>query len=393
MGRRSESIRTWHRRWEEMLVGVSGTASSNEPTNCSVEAFSPSPNKKVSVVTVIGWAGQACMFETNRVGQSKISTMNESADGAVDLYRDTMKTSSHDRFAVLRSIGEEFIYEDELRLLLKRKSAPICYVWFEPSPMMDVEQGIMKTIYVNKMVKAGFTLVWLSDELNHHSVDYWPLAVEVSRKYTMNIMAGFCWNKAPYGPQRLPAGEIFYPCMQVAAILCQKLQADIWLFSMDHRDITMLARDYCEAINRENEPAIMLHNMLPNLLEDPDFQDLRDPGRTIFMHDEEDDLNRKIWRALCPPKVATCNPCLDYIKYVLFPWFGKLEVVQKEGNADNKTYTNMEELVVDYESGSLDSTDVKRAFQKAMNRILQVTITFSKNCTQSYVVTCASITC
>ncbi|XP_051196763.2 tyrosine--tRNA ligase 1, cytoplasmic [Lolium perenne] len=173
-----------------------------------------------------------------------------------------MKTSSDDRFAVLRSIGEEFIYEDELRLLLKRKSAPICYVWFEPSPMMDVEQGIMKTIYVNKMVKAGFTvkilmadwflqrhykigtdlkkirtigyyniemwkaagmdlgrvqLVWLSDELNHHSVDYWPLAVEVSRKYTMNIMAGFCWNKAPYGPQRLPAAEIVYPCMQVAA--------------------------------------------------------------------------------------------------------------------------------------------------------------------------------
>jgi hypothetical protein len=40
------------------------------------------------------------------------------------------------------------------------------------------------------------------------------------------------------------------------------LQADIWLFSMDHRDITMLARDYCEAINRENKPAIMLHSIL-----------------------------------------------------------------------------------------------------------------------------------
>ena len=92
----------------------------------------------------------------------------------------------------------------------------------------------MKTVYVNKMVKAGFTvkilmadwflqrhykigtdlkkirtigyyniemwkaagmdldrveLVWLSGELNHHSVDYWSLAVEVSRKYTMKIMA------------------------------------------------------------------------------------------------------------------------------------------------------------------------------------------------------------
>jgi tyrosyl-tRNA synthetase len=123
-------------------------------------------------------------------------------------------------------------------------------------------------------------LVWLSDELNHHSVDYWPLAVEVSRKYTMNIMAGyllvyiihylmrialvimlacswhfqiihpscnkhycllsrFCWNKAPYGPQRLPAAEIFYPCMQVAAILCQKVGlyqygSVLYLFNKEH---------------------------------------------------------------------------------------------------------------------------------------------------------------
>jgi hypothetical protein len=50
----------------------------------------------------------------------------------------------------------------------------------------------------------------------------------------------------------------------------------------------------------------------------------------------QDDLNRKIRRAFCPPKVATCNPCFDYIKYIIFPWFGKLEVIQKEGNADYK---------------------------------------------------------
>jgi hypothetical protein len=38
-----------------------------------------------------------------------------------------------------------------------------------------------------------------------------------------------------------------------------------------------------------------------------------------------------------------------------------------------RIYTNIEELVVDYESGNLDSADVKQAFEKAMNRILQVT--------------------
>lgn len=176
---------------------------------------------------------------------------------------------------------------------------------------------------------------------------------------------------SPYGPQRLPAAEIFYPCMQVAAILSQKLQADIWLFGMDQRDIIMLARDYCEDINRETKPTIMLHNMLPNLLEDPEFQDVRDRRRTIFMQDEEDDLNTKIMWAFCPPKVAVCNPCLEYIKYVILPWFGNFEIVKKEGNGSNKTFASMEELVVDYESGALDSADVKLAFEKAINNILE----------------------
>ncbi|GJN17364.1 hypothetical protein PR202_gb04424 [Eleusine coracana subsp. coracana] len=205
--------------------------------------------------------------------------------------------NSDERFAILRSIGEECIYEDELRLLLKKKLDPICYVWFEPSPMMDIEQGIMKTRYVNELVKAGCTvkilmadwflqrhpkignnlhdirtighyniamwkaagmylekveLIWLSDELNHHGVDYWMLALDVSRKYTMKkngqvylflhysrfffkcfpfsfntqtcfFYHRYCEYMSPYGPQKLPAAEIFYPCMQLAVILCQKV--------------------------------------------------------------------------------------------------------------------------------------------------------------------------
>ncbi|KAK3147228.1 hypothetical protein QOZ80_3BG0279760 [Eleusine coracana subsp. coracana] len=179
-----------------------------------------------------------------------------------------MKMTCDERFAVLRSIGEECIYEDELCLLLKKKPNPVCYVWFEPSPEMNIEQGIMKTIYVNRMITAG---------------------------------------------------------------------------------------------------------MLPNLLEDPEFQDERDPGRTIFMLDEEDNVNEKISFAFCPPKVAACNPCLEYIKSVILPWFGKFEVVQKEGNgSNNKTFLSIEELIVNYENGNLDPTDIKLALGKGINDILEI---------------------
>ncbi|XP_047050203.1 tyrosine--tRNA ligase 1, cytoplasmic-like [Lolium rigidum] len=356
---------------------------------------------------------EASMFESNRADQSKISTVEGPPAANVGIHRDSVETSSDDRFAALSSIGGEYIGEDKLRLLMKKKIAPICYVWFEPCDMMDIEQGIMKTIYVNKIIQAGCTvkilmadwflqqhgmigndldkirdignyniemwkatgmnldrveLVWFSDELNRHAVNYWPLAVDVSRKYSMEKMASYSRNRT-YGPQTIPAAEIFYPCMQVAAIVCQK--ADIWLFSMDQRDIVMLARDYAEDINRETKPAIILHNKLPLLPEDPDMNLLRYTARTLFMDDAEAASNRKIKMAFCPPKVTVCNEFLEYIKYVIFPWFGKLELVEKKGNGSNKTYASMEDFVVDYESGNLNSEDVKLAFRKGINNILK----------------------
>uniref|UniRef100_A0A0E0CQU2 Uncharacterized protein n=1 Tax=Oryza meridionalis TaxID=40149 RepID=A0A0E0CQU2_9ORYZ len=264
---------------------------------------------------------------------------------------DNVVINSDEKFAVLRSIGDECIYEDELRVPLKNKPSPTCCVWFEPSTNMDIEQGIMKTIYVNRMVKAGCAvkivmadwflqrhykignnlskirnigylniemwkaagmdldrveLVWLSDELNLHAVDYWPVAMDVSRRYTMTRIARIFWSNAEHGPQILPAAEIIYPCMQVASILCEK------------------------------------HT-----------------------------LNSKIQRAFCPPKVVVHNPCLEYIKYIILPWFGNLGVVQNDWNGNTKTFVSMEELSVDYERGYLNSADVKMALEKAINNILE----------------------
>lgn len=94
----------------------------------------------------------------------------------------------------------------------------------------------MKTIYVNKMITAGCTvkilmadwflqrhpkigsnldkirtigyyniamwkaagmyldrveIIWFSDELYHHAVDYWPIAMDVSKKYTITKIARY----------------------------------------------------------------------------------------------------------------------------------------------------------------------------------------------------------
>ncbi|PNT70956.1 tyrosine--tRNA ligase 1, cytoplasmic isoform X2 [Brachypodium distachyon] len=359
----------------------------------------------------------ASKLELNCAEEPEFAAMDSLADVVANICRES---SCDERIAVLRSIGEHCVYGSELRLLLKKKEAPICYVWFEPTPWMDITQGLLKTIYVNKMVKAGYIvkiliadwfaprnykicnnkskvrnigyyniemwkaagmdldrveIVWLSDELERHAPDYWSLALDVSRKYTMKRMASFYVDPAPFGgPQVLPAADIFYTCMQVAATLCQKLQADIWLFSMDQWDIAVLTREYCEDIKRETKPTIMLHNILPNLVDDPYLDhhylyNMRDPKWNIFMHDKEH-VSHRIRRAICPPKVAVSNPCLEYVRYVIFPWFRKFEV-QKERDGSNKAFACMEELIVDYESGDLDPVDVKLALERGIYKILE----------------------
>uniref|UniRef100_A0A0E0A6P5 Uncharacterized protein n=2 Tax=Oryza glumipatula TaxID=40148 RepID=A0A0E0A6P5_9ORYZ len=316
-----------------------------------------------------------------------------------------------ERFTVLSSIGGECMCEEGLLQLLKRKATPICCIWFQPTPEMKIEQGIMKTIHVNRMIKAGFQvkilmadwfaqrkskidtldkartiglyniemwkaagmdlhkveLLWLSDELNHHAPDYWPIAMDVARKTTMDEMIRTCGLEI-YEPEVIPASEFFYPCIQVSAILCRRV--DIWLLDVDQRDICMLAMDYCKDIKGENKPTILLHNTLPSLLKDPDFRNKANRGRTIFMEDEGEFLELKIRSAFCPPKVAG-NPCLAYIEYVIFPWFGKFEVAQKEENGRNKTFASMQELIASYENGVIDCADVKLAFEKAIKNILQ----------------------
>uniref|UniRef100_A0A0E0LPR7 Uncharacterized protein n=1 Tax=Oryza punctata TaxID=4537 RepID=A0A0E0LPR7_ORYPU len=282
---------------------------------------------------------------------------------------DTVEGSFDQRFSTLKSIGEDRVNDRELKLLLKKKPAPICYVWCDPCPWMHISQGIMKTLNINKMVESGFKvkifmadwfsqmnseisgnpnkmqtvgryniemwkatgmaldkvdLVWLSDEIRQHGDEYWPIVMDIART---NSCAGILFQKA-----------------------------DIWLLGMEQHDANLLARQYY---------------MLPNLLQYPGMENRRHPAWAIFMEDDKEDICFKMEKAFCPPKLAEGNPCLEYIKYIILPWFGMFEVVQKKGNGGKKTFLSMEELTADYESGALHPADVKLALEKSLNEILQ----------------------
>lgn len=64
----------------------------------------------------------------------------------------------------LISIAEEVVAENELITLLNSPLVPRCYDGFEPSGRMHIAQGLMKTLYVRKMLDAKCDVVlWIAD--------------------------------------------------------------------------------------------------------------------------------------------------------------------------------------------------------------------------------------
>ncbi len=96
-----------------------------------------------------------------------------------------------------------------------------------------------------------------------------------------------------------------------------------------------------------------------------------DPDSAIFMEDSAEDVARKIKRAYCPPGQLAGNPCLDWIKHIVFGKYPTWTLERSEGNGGDITYSTFEELAADFESGKLHPGDVKANLTKTLNAILE----------------------
>lgn len=113
-------------------------------------------------------------------------------------------------------------------------------------------------------------------------------------------------------------------------------QADICQLGNDQRKVNMLAREYCDLTKRKLKPIIVSHAMLPGLKEGQEKMSKSDPDSAIFMEDSAADVKTKIKKAFCPPGVVEGNPCLEYVRAIVLPWCGKLEITRPEDNGGNK---------------------------------------------------------
>ncbi|WJX16502.1 tyrosine--tRNA ligase [Trifolium repens] len=320
------------------------------------------------------------------------------------------------RFEIVRSVGEECTQENELLNILASKPEPVCYDGFEPSGRMTIDEGIMKTIHVNKLVSAGCRVkiviadcfaklnnkmggnlkkietigrfmieiwkaigmdlkggkvefLWSSKEINARADEYWPLVLDIAQKFSVQriLSCSEIMGRIEH-EESADTSQIFYPCMQCADILFFKV--DICQMGMDQRKVNVLARDYCD-ITKRNKPVILSHNMLPGPQQGQDKMLKTDPSTCIFMDDTVGEVKKKINSFYCSPKIVEGNPCFDYIKRIVLPWFNEFNVERSDDNGGNKTFTSFEEVVADYETGELHPKDLKLALSASLNKILE----------------------
>ena len=322
-----------------------------------------------------------------------------------------------ERVQLISSVGEECLTEAELRtLLLKKPTPPVCYDGFEPSGRMHIAQGVQKAINVNKLTKAGchfyfwvadwfaqlnnkmggdlkkirvvgeyfievwkasgmnmenVTFLWASDEINKRPDEYWSRVMNIATLNSVARVKRCCTALGRQEGDELSAAQIMYPCMQCADIFF--LKADICQLGTDQRKVNMLARDYCDLTRPKikHKPIILSHRMLPGLKQGQEKMSKSDSSSAIFMEDSVQEVNSKMKSAFCPEKEVAKNPVMEYLKYLVMPKIGFLEVKRSDDNGGNKTYGSYEEIEEDFIAGLLHPGDLKPAVARAINAILQ----------------------
>jgi len=328
------------------------------------------------------------------------------------------------RFDLVRSIGEECQTDPELRSLLQKKQDFIMYDGFEPSGRMHIAQGIFKSINVNKCTKAGGTFIfwvadwfalmndkmggdldkiktvgsylievwkasgmdmsrvkflWSSDEISNNAKAYWGQALDIARKTTLPRIKKCCQIMGRK-EDKLTAAQILYPVMQCTDIFF--LTADVCQLGVDQRKVNMLARYYCDVSGRKVKPVVLSHHMLFGLKAGQAKMSKSDPDSAIFMEDSADDVARKIRNAYCPtePEAGDAvddddemhlvpedlkNPCLDYVKHILF---SKKGFVFEVGG---RRFSTFEDVKQSFVAGEISERALKDQLIVDVNSLLE----------------------
>jgi tyrosyl-tRNA synthetase len=313
----------------------------------------------------------------------------------------------------------EVLTPDELRPLFERESAPRAYIGFEPSGLLHVGH-LVTARKMRDLTDAGCRLTvfladwhaWINDKLGGSmqkireagkymqsafvalGVDpaktefrwaqdlqaqkgYWDRVVRVAKATSLSRsrrampILGRAEDDA-----NLDTAKLFYPSMQAADIF--ELPVEIAYAGIDQRRAHVLAR---EVAHHYHWPVpVAIHSPLISSLKgggrmDPESQTVErkmsksDPTAAIPIPSDPEVVAARVGAAYCPAKEVDGNPVVELVRFVVFPWEGKLSVERAAKHGGALVLDSEEEFVKTWKAGSLHPQDLKAAVAASLNRI------------------------
>jgi tyrosyl-tRNA synthetase len=311
---------------------------------------------------------------------------------------------------------QEIVTHEELKTLLEKNENPSAYIGIEPSGLVHIG-SIICFDKVKDLLDCGFTVTvlladwhaYLNDKLGSDienirvcgeylkdcffalgiesenlkfvyatdlldTIDYWEKVLRISKKSSLSrIKRTLTIMGRKEDEVDMDASMLIYPAMQVADIF--QLDVDVAYGGMDQRKAHMLARDVSEKLGWKKVVAMhtpLLSGLTGGGRMDPIEAKMSksNPENSIFIHDTEEDIKRKIKKAYCPEGEIVDNPVLEICRYIIFNRVDKLTISRPEKFGGNLEINSHEELEKIFESKELHPADLKNATVEYLSEIL-----------------------
>lgn len=203
--------------------------------------------------------------------------------------------------------------------------------------------------------------------------EYWAMVVKVAKATTLARMIRSTTIMGRKESEISDTAMLIYPAMQSADIFA--LGVNIAHAGTDQRNVHVVAREAASSLDQK-KPVAIHHHLLQGLIQpvlttDENGKQVMNleaakmskskPESAIYIHDDPEEIKRKINAAYAPEGIVEFNPILDWVKYLIFYEPTQFTVKRDSKWGGNLEYSSYEDLEKDYAEKKLHPQDLKAA--------------------------------
>jgi tyrosyl-tRNA synthetase len=227
------------------------------------------------------------------------------------------------------------------------------------NPAEGEGSGELRFLYASELMESG---------------DYWATVLRCSKNMSLSrVRRTFSIMGRGEDAADNDTSKFFYPAMQAADIF--EMHIDIALGGMDQRKAHMYMRDVADRYGWTkatcvHTPIISSLKASGARMESFDHKMSKsDPEGAVLLHDEPDELGRKLRKAYLDPEDSD-SPVHELVEHILMPQLGSLTITPEPKYGEPSTWDDLAALRKALAAGEVHPLDYKLAVADALAGLL-----------------------